>query len=302
MKHFINPTVDCVFKAILGSEENKNLLIHFLNAILEPEKGSLIKEVLIQNPYNEREFTGDKLTIVDVKAIDEKGCHYQIEIQLAIHAALSPRILYTWSSIYHSQIQEGENFQTLKPVISIWILNGNLFENVEACHLPFSLYDQKHQVVLTDHISIHLLQLPKLPSEKTITTEKERWIYLFKEGKNVDFDDPPETLNTTEMKIVMNVLHRFSENETDYLRYQSCLEAVLKENTYIHELEKATKGMEQEKKEKEQAIKGMEKAKKCMEKATKGMEQEKREKEQVQEKLNNLLLSLKEKEIVLDDV
>jgi len=83
-------------------------------------------------------------------------------------------------------------------------------------------------------------------------------------------------------------LHRFSENETDYLRYQSCLEAVLKENTYIHELEKA-------KKEKEQAIKGMEQA-------TKGMEQEKREKEQVQEKLNNLLLSLKEKEMVLDDV
>ena len=93
MKHFINPTVDCVFKAILGSEENKNLLIHFLNAILEPEEGSLIKEVLIKNPYNEREFTGDKLTIVDVKAIDEKGHHYQIEIQLAIHAALAPRIL-----------------------------------------------------------------------------------------------------------------------------------------------------------------------------------------------------------------
>jgi predicted transposase/invertase (TIGR01784 family) len=70
MKHKINPTVDCVFKAILGSEENKNLLIHFLNAILEPEKGSLIKEVLIKNPYNERSFTDDKLTIVDVKAID----------------------------------------------------------------------------------------------------------------------------------------------------------------------------------------------------------------------------------------
>jgi len=288
MKHFINPTVDCVFKAILGSEENKNLLIHFLNAILEPEEGSLIKEVLIKNPYNEREFTGDKLTIVDVKAIDEKGHHYQIEIQLAIHAALAPRILYTWSSIYHSQIQKGEDFQTLKPVISIWILNGNLFDNVEACHLPFSLYDQKHQVVLTDHISIHLLQLPKLQSKKTITTEKERWIYLFKEGKNVDFENPPETLNTMEMRVVMNVLQRFSENEADYLRYQSCLEAVFKENTYLHELEKARK-------EKEQAVKEMEQEKKEKEQAKKGMKQ-------AQEKLNNLQLLLKEKEIFLDDV
>jgi hypothetical protein len=42
MKHKINPIVDCVFKAILGAEENKNLLIHFLNAILEPEEDAKI--------------------------------------------------------------------------------------------------------------------------------------------------------------------------------------------------------------------------------------------------------------------
>ena len=114
--------------------------IHFLNAILEPKEGALIKEVFIKNPYNEREFIGDKLTIVDVKAIDEKGHHYQIDVQLAIHAALAPRILYTWSSVYHSQLQKGKNFQKLKPVISIWILDGNLFENIDDYHLPFSLY------------------------------------------------------------------------------------------------------------------------------------------------------------------
>ncbi len=34
MKHRIDPKVDCVFKAVLGSEENRNLLAHFLNAVL----------------------------------------------------------------------------------------------------------------------------------------------------------------------------------------------------------------------------------------------------------------------------
>ncbi len=29
MKHFIIPTIDCVFKALLGSDEHKNLLINF---------------------------------------------------------------------------------------------------------------------------------------------------------------------------------------------------------------------------------------------------------------------------------
>jgi len=28
MRHPIDPKIDCVFKALLGSEENRNLLIH----------------------------------------------------------------------------------------------------------------------------------------------------------------------------------------------------------------------------------------------------------------------------------
>jgi hypothetical protein len=29
--------IDCVFKALLGSEENRSLLVHFLNAVLGPD-------------------------------------------------------------------------------------------------------------------------------------------------------------------------------------------------------------------------------------------------------------------------
>ncbi|NCC41858.1 MAG: hypothetical protein EOM21_21090, partial [Gammaproteobacteria bacterium] len=34
MQRSINPKVDCVFKALLGAEENRALLIDFLNAML----------------------------------------------------------------------------------------------------------------------------------------------------------------------------------------------------------------------------------------------------------------------------
>jgi len=278
MKHKINPTVDCVFKAILGSEENKNLLIHFLNAVLEP--ASKIKEIVLNNPYNERKFVADKLTVVDVKATDEKKCHYQIEIQLALHAAISARMLYTWSRLYHSQISKGDNFSELKPVISIWILNESLFDNVADFHLPFVLYNQKNQLVLSDDIEIHLLQLPKWQSPQ-IETEKERWIYLFKEGKNVDVDVPPEALNTDEMRQAMEVLNRFSENQDDYLLYQSRLDAILLQNTLNSEMARVKRENEQVKKEKEQERKEKEQA-------------IKRE-EQVQARLDSLLLQLKEK-------
>ena len=222
-------------------------------------------------------------------------------------------------------------------MISIWILDGNLFEKVEECHIPFSLYNPKHKLILTDHIAIHLLQLPKWQSTETIASEKERWLYLFKEGQNVDLDNPPETLNTDEMRQVMNVLHRFSENETDYLLYQSRLDAVLKENTYLSALEEAlkekelavkekervVKEKEQAAKEKEQVVKEKELAVKEKEQAVKEKEQQVakvkeqaaieqqlqvakvkeqavKEKEQVQKKLNDLMLLLEKKGIYFD--
>ena len=187
-------------------------------------------------------------------------------------------------------------------MISIWILDGNLFDGVEECHLPFTLYNQKHQLVLTDHIAIHLLQLPKWQSIDPIASEKERWLYLFKEGQNVDIDNPPETLNTDEMRQVMKVLHRFSENETDYLLYQSRLDAVLKENTYISALEDALKEKEQAVKEKEQQVAKV-KEQAAIEQqlqVAKVKEQAVKEKEQVQKKLNDLMLLLEKKGIDFD--
>ena len=43
-----------------------------------------IATVDILNPYNDKEFVEDKLSIVDVKARDNEGNLYQIEIQLCI--------------------------------------------------------------------------------------------------------------------------------------------------------------------------------------------------------------------------
>jgi len=84
MKHRIDPKIDCVFKALLGSESNSNLLIHFLNAMLGGELAAPITRVEILNPYNDKEFFDDKLSIVDVKAEDEAEQLYQVEIQILV--------------------------------------------------------------------------------------------------------------------------------------------------------------------------------------------------------------------------
>ena len=65
----INPRVDFAFKKLFGSEENKDLLISLLNAILcEPEP---IVDLELKNPYNLADYKAGKMSILDIKALDE---------------------------------------------------------------------------------------------------------------------------------------------------------------------------------------------------------------------------------------
>ena len=50
MKHRIDPKIDCVFKALLGSVENRNLLVHFLSAVLVDDLSAPITEAEPLNP------------------------------------------------------------------------------------------------------------------------------------------------------------------------------------------------------------------------------------------------------------
>ena len=250
MKHQIDPTVDCVFKAVLGSESNKNLLIHFLNAVLALPAGQHIQEVELLNPFNEREFASDKLSVVDVKAKDEQRRSYQIEIQKLTHADLPARMLYTWCSLYHALLNKGDDFAVLKPVLAIWLLCENLFPALPEAHLAFAVLDPRYRVRLTDHLGIHVLQLPAWQCHVQ-PDEFDRWMYFFKEGKMLDIEHPPTILQTQEMTQAMSTLQRFSENERHYLLYQQRLEAEFVEATWKNQVARAERKAEQEQQEKE---------------------------------------------------
>jgi predicted transposase/invertase (TIGR01784 family) len=245
MSQKIDPKIDCVFKALLGDEKNKNLLIHFLNAVLSLKKGSKITSVEILNPYNEKEFIGDKLSVVDIKAKDENDKMYQIEIQIKIHDFLISRMIYNWAKIYQSQISEGEDYESLNPVISIWILGGSLYPKNKKCHLEFKFSDIQEKLVLSDQAAIHVFQLPKWKKSSKITSEKDRWLCLFKEGKKLDLKNPPEYFQTKEMRQVMKVLKRFSERERDALMYQHRLHQMTKEQTFLNMSKKARKAFKE---------------------------------------------------------
>lgn len=234
LKHRINPQIDCVFKAILGAESNKPLLISFLNSVIKPDSPITVVEIL--NPYNEKEFIGDKLSIVDIKAQDDQKRLFQIEIQMAIFPHLPARMLYTWSDIYAAQLQDGEQYNDLHPVISIWLLADNLFPSTPVAHHHFQMVDLAQKKILNDHCSLHVLELNKWQPAPTLSME-DQWMIFFREAKS--WSELPAQLNTPELRQAMATLQRFSEKEQAYHLYQARENAIREEKTQQALLEEA---------------------------------------------------------------
>ena len=304
MKHRIDPKVDCVFKALLGAEHNRRLLIHFLNAMLGDELAAPITEVTILNPYNEREFRSDKLSIIDVKARDQAQQLYQIEIQLLNLPDLPGRIVYGWANLYRSQLKKGDGYDQLKPAYSLWLLGEPLWPALpEALHC-FHLQDEQ-QRRLVDHGGVWLVELSKCAID-VVTTEQERWLKFFVEGEQLDTARLPNWMHTEEMRQAMSTLQAFSEQERayhryqarqDYLRQQKSLENYLR--TLRAETERAQAALEQERatKEQERAAKEQERAAKEQERAAK--EQERAAKEAA---LAEKEMAVAEKEAALAEI
>ena len=217
MKYFIDPTIDCVFKKILAAIGHEKLLLDFLNSILKPT--AKIMRIVVQNPYNEKDYLKDKLSIVDIKAQDEKDNTYQIEVQVATPEFLAYRMLANWGDIYQGQLVEGVGFDQLKPVISIWLLTANLLKCSNACHHHFECYDKHHEVLLTNHMAIHVLELAKWSKPDRLQPE-DNWLYFFKEGKSFKVL-PPELKKISQMREAMSVLTAFSDQAENYHRYKT---------------------------------------------------------------------------------
>ncbi|WP_198262775.1 Rpn family recombination-promoting nuclease/putative transposase [sulfur-oxidizing endosymbiont of Gigantopelta aegis] len=259
MKHSVDPMVDCVFKAILGSNEHINLLLNFINSVCEGELHSPVANLTIINPYNEKDFMTDKMSIVDVKANDDAGNVFQIEIQLFVSNSLKQRMLHNWAEIYSRQLKEGDSWTKLKPVISIWLVNKVVFQNFLGFHSSFSFYDDKNKLKLTEHANIHIIELCKW-NKSQVENDLDRWTRFFREGKALNDGHLPQYMQTKEMGQAMAILKQFSEKERAYDRYRARINYLRDQMTMEEEKELARLEKEQAKEAKNKAVDARDKA------------------------------------------
>ncbi|MGL6225134.1 MAG: Rpn family recombination-promoting nuclease/putative transposase, partial [Thermoguttaceae bacterium] len=130
----IRPNSDIFFATYFSDPKHESVLVNFINAVLTDSHDPPVVCAEVLNPFNIKKFAIDKSMILDVRAKDNGGRIFDIEIQVSNHLAFKERMLGYWADTYSGQLFRGGNYLSLKPVISIIIVFDDIFPELESRH------------------------------------------------------------------------------------------------------------------------------------------------------------------------
>ena len=183
---FADPKSDLAFKKIFGDENHKEILISFLNAILDFQGNRIIVDVTLVNPEQVPKIEEMKFTILDMLVINKNGERFIVEMQKRDNYDFTKRSLYYTSKAYIQQLGKKESYDTLKKVYFIGLLNFNMFDNIDyvSRHLILNKETLKNDIKDFEFTFIELNKFQKELGELTNTLDK--WVYFLKNAPKLD--------------------------------------------------------------------------------------------------------------------
>jgi predicted transposase/invertase (TIGR01784 family) len=184
MPRFYDPTNDVAFKKLFVTPENKPLLIGFLNSVLRRVGEDRIEEVEILPTEMLPRIPEAKNSLLYIRCTDQKKFQYIVEIQ---KRELSYFMQHYVARTYSSQLDVGDDYLQLKPVVFLGIVKGQLFpQPVDYISFHHTL-EAKTQCNYLKDLSYAFIELTKFKKqEKDLETEEDYWIYLFKKASKED--------------------------------------------------------------------------------------------------------------------
>ena len=182
---FVDIKNDIAFRKIFGNENKKEILISFLNAVLDLPKGKKIKNIEIKNPFQLPEIKALKSSILDIKATDERNISYIVEMQVEEPDGFDKRVQYYTAKQYSAQIEIGEDYPKLNQVIFIGILNFKFFKGGDYLtkHL---IVNQSTGIQELKDIEFNFIELSKFSKEEhELETLIEKWTFFIKNAPNL---------------------------------------------------------------------------------------------------------------------
>lgn len=195
MEKYINPFIDYGFKKLFATEGNKDILISFLNAVIEDTKDPIV-DLTYKNVEQIGEFNGERSSYFDVFCKTSSGRHFIVEMQNSWQPFFKDRTLYYAAKAIREQGVKEEDPTARKRAKEKkkhkkWDYHLNEVYLIAVMNFTFpddeyGLDDYCHRVMLTDLHDQHVfydkltliyLEMPKVGDvELDMNRPLDRWL------------------------------------------------------------------------------------------------------------------------------
>jgi len=188
-ERYINPFTDYGFKKLFGEEPNKDLLLDFLNVLLQEEQGEIRTLTYLKN---EHLGTGelDRKAIFDLYCENEKGEKFIVELQKTKQNFFKDRTVYYSTFPIREQAKRADWNYELQAVYTVAILDFVFDEDKQdkdKFRYDIKLTDIETKQVFYDKLTFIYLEMPKF--NKTVDeleTRFDKWLYVIRNLNRLD--------------------------------------------------------------------------------------------------------------------
>lgn len=222
----MKPKVDFCFKELMEDAEVRK---GFLAALLGMPPEEILETILLPTHLRKR-YEDDKLGILDVRILLNRGIQLDIEIQVSPFKLWQERSLFYLSKMYVDQIEEGQTYDVLGKCIHIGILDFVLFDEDKEYYSRFHLWEDTKRKMYTDKLEIHILELPKLAEYEYPENELLDWARFINAEQKKEMEAMAKKSEYIEK--AYDRLVNISADEQKRLEYEA-REKVIRDHIYL---------------------------------------------------------------------
>jgi predicted transposase/invertase (TIGR01784 family) len=181
---YIDPFTDFGFKWIFGTQENSDLLMSFLNDLLD------IDAPIVDIKYRNLEKLGlnivDRKAVFDIFCTDENNNSFVVELQRSKQKYFKDRSFYYTSFPIQEQSKRGDWDYRLRKVFFVGILEFELENTPKDKYLTkVQPCDVDTGEVFYDKLTHYYIEMPKFQkTQEELSNHLEYWLYFLNNSTN----------------------------------------------------------------------------------------------------------------------
>ena len=223
MNRILSIRNDFMFQKLLGSPENKDILMDLLNAMLDKKGEDTITDVTQVGTVVDSDYVWQKRSILAVRCVSKNGVQFIVEMQVGKVTEFVKRAQYYAAKAYTSQMEKGGAYEDLKEVIFLSFMDHIIFPHKKEWISRHETLDKTtHENDLKD-FSYTFVELPKF--EKALKdlgqSEIDDWAYFFKRGEQLE----DEAINALKQNPIfdkaLHAVNRASLSKEEYANYEA---------------------------------------------------------------------------------